>query len=98
MGAVAAHRVIVFLQENKTNDFYFPTLSASGALVENRGNLLTAGPNFDQPHDRNSWVHYAMGDYPALPAQIDNDTVNPFYSWLAKEFVFADHHFGAGSN
>jgi hypothetical protein len=98
MSAVAAHRVIVFLQENKTTDFYFPTLAAWGALVENRGSLLTAGPNFDQPHDRNSWVHYAMGDYPALPAQIDNDAVIPFYSWLAKEFVFADHHFGAGSN
>jgi hypothetical protein len=39
-----------------------------------------------------------MGDYPALAGQIDNDTVVPFYSWLAKQFVFADHHFGAGSN
>jgi phospholipase C len=39
-----------------------------------------------------------MGDYPALAAQVDNDTVIPFYSWLAKQFVFCDHHFGAGSN
>ena len=62
------------------------------------GGLLAAPPNFDQPHDRNAWVHYAMGDYPALAGQIDNDAVIPFYSWLAKEFVFADHHFGAGSN
>lgn len=39
-----------------------------------------------------------MGDYSALSAQIDNDTVIPFYSWLAKQFVFSDHHFGSGSN
>src|SRR3954452_22209339 len=39
-----------------------------------------------------------MGDYPALPVQIDNDTVIPYYSFLAKEFVFSDHHFGPGSN
>jgi Phosphoesterase family len=95
---VAGHRVVVFLQENKTTDFYFPTMAAWGATVANRGDLLGAPPNFDQPHDRNAWVHYAMGDYPAERAQIDNDTVIPFYSWLAKQFVFCDHHFGAGSN
>lgn len=39
-----------------------------------------------------------MGDYPALPVQIDNDTVIPFYSWLAKQHTFCDHHFGVGSN
>jgi hypothetical protein len=39
-----------------------------------------------------------MGDYPALEVQINNDTLIPFYSWLAKQFVFSDHHFGAGSN
>ena len=60
--------------------------------------LLAAPPNFDQPHDRNAWVHYAMGDYPALAVQVDNDTVIPFYSWLAKQFAFCDHHFGLGSN
>ncbi len=92
------HRVIVFLQENKTTDFYFPTLAGWGAVVADHGSLLTAPPNFDQPHDRNAWVHYAMGDYPALAAQIDNDTVLPFYSFLAKQFIFCDHHFGAGSN
>ena len=95
---ISGHRVIVFIQENKTTDFYFPTMAAWGAAVANHGNLLTAPPNFDQPHDRNSWVHYAMGDYPALAVQIDNDTVIPFYSWLAKQFVFSDHHFGSGSN
>ena len=98
MTAMAGHRVIVFLQENKTTDFYFPTLAEWGAAVANHGKLLSAPPNFDQPHDRNAWVHYAMGDYPALDVQIDNDTVIPFYSWLAKQFVFCDHHFGAGSN
>lgn len=95
--SIAGHRVIVFLQENKTTDFYFPSLSRWGAVVAD-GVLLPAPPDFDQPHDRNAWVHYAVGDYPALAAQIDNDTVIPFYSWLAKQFVFADHHFGAGSN
>jgi len=39
-----------------------------------------------------------MGDYPALPVQLDSDRVIPFYSYLAKEFTFADHHFGSGSN
>ena len=94
----ATKRVIVFIQENKTTDFYFPTMAAWGAAVANNGKLLTAAPNFDQPHDRNAWVHYAMGDYPAEVAQLDNDLLIPFYSWLAKQFVFADHHFGPGSN
>jgi Phospholipase C len=98
MAVIANHRVIVFIQENKTTDFYFPAMKAWGAQVANNGTLLTAAPNFDQPHDRNAWVHYRMGDYPAEIAQIDNDTVIPFYSWLAKEFVFSDHHFGSGSN
>ncbi|MEO7017281.1 MAG: alkaline phosphatase family protein [Leifsonia sp.] len=96
--AVNRQRVVVFIQENKTTDFYFPTLREWGAEVANNGVLLAAPPNHDQPHDRNSWVHYRMGDYPALVAQLDNDTVIPFYSWLAKQFVFADHHFGPGTN
>ncbi|MCW2752737.1 MAG: hypothetical protein JWQ32_148, partial [Marmoricola sp.] len=90
--------MIVFLQENKTTDFYFPTLARWGAAVAGGGDLLAAPPNFDQPHDRNAWVHFALGDYPALPVQVDNDAVIPFYSWLAKEHTFCDHHFGAGSN
>lgn len=97
MAATAGHRVIVFLQENKTTDFYFRSLAGWGAVVEQHASV-TAPPNFDQPHDRNAWVHYSMGDYPALSAQIDNDAVIPFYSWLAKQFVFCDHHFGGGSN
>ena len=96
--AVAGHRVVVFLQENKTTDVYFPSLAAWGAVVADAAGLLAAPPNFDQPHDRNAWVHYAIGDYPAVAAQIDNDVVIPFYSYLAKQFVFCDHHFGAGSN
>jgi len=98
---VAEHgvsRVVVFLQENKTTDFYFSAMAAWGAAVASGGPLLGAPPDFDQPHDRNAWVHWAMGDYPALPAQVDTDAVIPFYSWLAKQFVFADHHFGSGSN
>ncbi|MDP9168763.1 MAG: hypothetical protein M3O32_22315, partial [Actinomycetota bacterium] len=98
MAQIPGHRVVVFLQENKTTDFYFPTMAEWGAAVANNGTLLTAPPNFDQPHDRNAWVHYSMGDYPALAVQIDNDGVIPFYSYIAKEFVFSDHHFGSGSN
>src|SRR5215472_4554217 len=91
-------RVVVFIQENKTTDFYFPTLAEWGADVVNSGQLLSDAPDFDQPHDRNSWVHYKMGDYPAARFQVNNDTVIPFYSWLAKEFTFCDHHFGLGTN
>ena len=98
MAGIPGHRVVVFLQENKTTDFYFPSLAEWGAAVANHGALLTAPPNFDQLHDRNAWVHYSMGDYTALAVQLDNDSVIPYYSYLAKEFVFADHHFGAGSN
>jgi hypothetical protein len=95
---MAPSRVIVFIQENKTTDFYFPTLAAWGADVQHGGALLAAPPDFDQPHDRNAWVHYRMGDYPAVDLAIDNDALIPFYSWLAKTFTFSDHHFGAGSN
>src|SRR6266446_1500511 len=90
--------IVIFIQENKTTDFYFPTLANWGADVLNLGNLLQNAPDFDQPHDRNSWVHYKMGDYPAARLQVDNDQVIPFYSWLAKQFTFCDHHFGLGSN
>lgn len=91
-------RVVVFIQENKTTDFYFPTLAAWGATIKPGGTLLSAPPDHDQPHNRNSWVHYRMGDYPALPDQINNDTIIPYYSWLAKTYTFSDHHFGAGSD
>ncbi len=90
--------IVIFIQENKTTDFYFPTLANWGADVLNLGNLLQNAPDFDQPHDRNSWVHYKMGDYPAARLQVDNDQVIPFYSWLAKQFTFCDHHFGLGTN
>jgi len=96
--ALSGHRVIVFLQENKTTDFYFSSLAAWGAAVRHDRPLLSAAPNFDQPHNRNAWVHWAMGDYPALDVQIDTDAVIPYYAWLAKQFTFCDHHFGAGSN
>lgn len=95
---MAVSRIVVFLQENKTTDFYFPTLAAWGAVIGGTEPLLANPPDFDQPHDRNAWVHYAMGDYPAQRARIDNDRVIPYYSWLAKTFTFADHHFALGSN
>jgi hypothetical protein len=89
---------VVFIQENKSTDFYFPTLAGWGADVQPYGSLLEAAPDYDQPHDRNAWVHYAMGDYPGVGLSIDNDRVIPFYSWLAKTFSFCDHHFGAGTD
>jgi hypothetical protein len=91
-------RVVVLMQENKTTDFYFPSLAAWGAGVQNSGSPLAAPPIPDPPHDRNAWVHYKMGDYPAAAVQIDNDRVIPYYSWLAKQFTFCDHHFGLGTN
>lgn len=69
-----------------------------GAEIQQCGPLLATPPDFGQPHDRNAWVHYKMGDYPALGVSLDNDTVIPYYSWLAKTYTFCDHHFGAGSD
>lgn len=93
-------RVVVFVNENKTVDFGFRSLAAWGADVIEypAAQVLGAAPDHDQPHDRNSWVHYRLGDYPALAVQLDDDVVTPFHSWLAKTFVFSDHHFGIGSN
>ena len=91
-------RVVILMQENKTPDFYFPTLASWGANVENRGNLLTSPPLPDPPHDRNAWVHYKMGNYAPTTLQIDNDALLPFYSWLAKQFTYCDYHFGLGTN
>ena len=91
-------KVVVFLQENKSTDFYFRSLREWGADVADLGPPLTAAPDFDQPHDRNAWVHFSKGDYAAEPLQIDNDALIPYYSWLAKEFSFSPNHFGLGSN
>jgi hypothetical protein len=30
-----------------------------------------------------------MGDYPGVRLSIDDDTLIPYYSWLAKTFVFS---------
>jgi hypothetical protein len=91
-------RVVILMQENKTPDFYFPTLAAWGANIQNRGNLLKAPPLPDPTHDRNAWVHYKMGDYAPTTLQIANDAILPFYSWLAKQFTYCDYHFGLGTN
>jgi hypothetical protein len=73
-------------------------MAAWGAEIENRGRLRTAPPMPDPKHDRDAWVHFKMGDYTAATVQIDNDVVIPYYSWLAKQFTFGDHHFGLGTN
>jgi hypothetical protein len=91
-------RVVILMQENKTPDYYFPTLSAWGANIQNRGNLLTTPPIPDPPHDRDAWVHYKIGDYAPTTLQIDNDAILPFYSWLAKQFTYCDYHFGLGTD
>jgi hypothetical protein len=33
-------RVVILMQENKTPDFYIPTLASWGANIQNRGKLL----------------------------------------------------------
>ena len=68
-----------------------------GAAVANNGDLLAAPPNFDQPHDRNAWVHYAMGDYPALRCRstADKQVTLSTPGWR-KQHTFCDHHFGRG--
>jgi hypothetical protein len=91
-------RVVILMQENKTPDFYFPTLASWGANIQNRGNLLKTPPTPDPQHDRDAWVHYKMGDYAPTTLQIDNDVILPFYSWLAKQFTYCDYHFGLGTN
>ena len=91
-------RVVILMQENKTPDFYFPTLARWGANIQNRGSLLAAAPLPDPQHDRDAWVHYKMGDYVPTMLQIDNDRLLPFYSWLAKQFTYCDYHFGLGTN
>jgi Phosphoesterase family len=91
-------RIVVFIQENKTTDYYFSSLAAWGADVRSGGVLLAAPPDHDQPHDRSAWVHYRIGDYPGLAVQLDNDAVIAYYSWLAKTYTFCDHHFGLGTN
>jgi hypothetical protein len=91
-------RVVVFIQENKTPDFYFRSLASFGADISRYRSVLSTAPDYDQPHDRNAWVHYRMGDYPAVRTQINDNALIPFYSWLAKSFTFCDHHFGIGSN
>jgi hypothetical protein len=44
-------RIVILMQENKTPDFYFPTLAAWGANVQNRGSLLTTPPLPDPQHE-----------------------------------------------
>jgi hypothetical protein len=90
--------IVILMQENKTPDYYFPTLSLWGAAIENRGHLLTAPPIPDPQHDRDAWVHYKIGDYAPSMLQIDNDALLPFYSWLAKQHTYCDYHFGLGTN
>ena len=99
MSGIPGHRVIVFLQENKTTDFYFPTLAAWGAAVANqrrrcwRRRRTSTSRTTATPGCTTRWATTRR-----WPVQIDNDAVIPFYSWLAKQFVFCDHHFGLGRN
>jgi hypothetical protein len=96
----SSQRIVVFLLENKTPDFSFRSLAAFGADIAQypAAQVLSVAPDYDQPHDRNAWVHFRMGDYPAVRTQLDNDRIQPLHAWLAKYFTFCDHHFGIGSN
>jgi Phosphoesterase family len=93
-------RVVVFIQENKTPDFLLRSLAPFGADIAEypAARVLAAAPDYDQPHDRSAWVHFRMGDYPAVALQLDDVRLLPLHSWLAKTFTFCDHHFGYGSN
>ena len=53
-------------------------MALDAALLRALADLLPNAPDFDQPHDRNAWVHYKMGDYPAARLQVDTDRVIPF--------------------
>jgi len=90
-------RVVILMQENKTPDFYFPTLASWGANIENRGNLLTSPPLPDPPHDRNAWVHSRWKLRPDGVADRQRRAL-PLYSWLAKQFTYCDYHFAFGTN
>jgi Phosphoesterase family len=98
--AASSPRVVVFLQENKTPDFSFRSMAAFGADIAEyeAARVLSAAPDYDQPHDRNAWVHFRIGDYAAVRTQLDNDKIQPLHAWLAKNFTFCDHHFAIGSN
>ena len=98
MVANTSQHVVVLIQENKTPDFAFRSLAAFGADIAVSPAPLSVAPDYDQPHDRSAWVHYRMGDYPAVTTQIDNDVLQPLYAWLGKSFTFCDHHFGLGTN
>jgi len=52
MAGIAGHLVIVFLQENKTTDFYFPTLAAWGAAVAQPVGGPMASPRSVAPESR----------------------------------------------
>jgi len=98
--AASSQRVVVLILENKTPDFSFRSMAAFGAEIAEYPStrVLSAAPDYDQPHDRSAWVHFRMGDYPAVRTQLDNDKVQPLHAWLAKTFTFCDHHFAMGSN
>ena len=85
-------------REQEYRPLISPSMASWGADVQPYGTPLVAAPAYDQPHDRNAWVHYAMGDYPAVELSIADEQVIPYYSWLAKTFSFFDDRFGAGTN
>ena len=83
----SSQRIVVLLLENKTPDFSFRSLAAFGADIAQYPASAGAdvAPDYDQPHDRNAWVHYSDGRLPggATPSSTTMRVI-PYHSWLAK--------------
>jgi hypothetical protein len=47
MAGGSSQRIVVFLQENKTPDFYFRSLAGFGAAVTRYRSVLSAAPDYD---------------------------------------------------
>ena len=103
MAKIVDH-VIVITQENHTTDNYMSSLRAWGANVATGWPALPNPPAHDQNHTRAAyakWLHAqtAGTTTPATHAQLDTDTVLPFYAYLAKTGAFLQNHCsGFGTN
>ena len=95
---------VVVITQNHTADSYMSSLWAWGANVATGWPVLPNPPAHDQNHTRAAyakWLHaQAAGTTtPATHAQLDTDTVLPFYAYLAKTGAFLENHCsGFGTN
>ena len=67
MSGLTGHRVIVFLQENKTTDFYFPTMAAWGAVLARAlGDAITGRSKYRGESDETMTVTITSNGYGTL--------------------------------